>query len=798
MLANLSRTGTLAFDQVLAETSDGEARIVTRGAHEGVDVETSYVLDAADPTRLLIRTRAERSAEGERLFAITDVAVHNEGTLRPFVLARHGHSEGFHHASTGNASISELMNAIVPLESVTLVGPGGGALPISYTLRILGARHIATDGSESEVATFGLSTETLTMMATFVEPYLLGSIETTNLFKLAQSLLMDLDVGEALVFEREIRVEARIDGREAADSARADGARVTGRVDTPLARIHAFDEGGSATGFASPEPDGSFALRLPPGEHELRVVAEGGREARVPVAVPESTQDEDEAALVGAAIDVGSVPLPPRATVRFSEDLGPVRLSFRGRGDTPDPVFGDDLTGFRSGGEPVPAHLSSSNVYLGGFGTDPALVAIAPGAYRVYATRGPEFDVTFADFEIAAGEEHALELEPPLRIAETPGWISSDLHVHAAPSDDSTVPMHMRVASFLAEGGEVLVSTDHDHVSDYGPLIDALGLRDRIRSVVGLEVTGVVKTPIVPFSVGHSNVFPMPYRPDLHRKGALRSENVRLRDIVAEARGLPGRRLVQLNHARPHSSEGGAAAEGGAFLDHLSIGTAFDPGRVLDSEPNRSLLDADPESGVRDVDFDAMELLNGASMERYERLRADWISLLRQGQRKTATGNSDTHSLYRVPAVPRNYVQMSDDTPRAFEEAPFIDAVGRGALWVTTGPLLDVSLDDAVPGSTFTGTDGTLRIAVRAASWVPVSQVRIRVDGEVVQSRTLTAPADIQIPLGFERDSFVSVEVEGPAEGVYAELLPKFTPFAFTNAIYVDADGDGNWTPPGL
>ena len=42
------------------------------------------------------------------------------------------------------------------------------------------------------------------------------------------------------------------------------------------------------------------------------------------------------------------------------------------------------------------------------------------------------------------------------------------------------------------------------------------------------------------------------------------------------------------------------------------------------------------------------------------------------------------------------------------------------------------------------------------------------------------------------------LEVEGSAEGIYAELYPGFTPFAFTNPIFVDADGDGAWSAPGF
>lgn len=786
LLANFARSGTMQWNRIIAEQANGEARIVTTGEREGVVVETTYALDNADPTRLLVRTRLERKAEGERLFAISDVTIHNIGTLRPFMLSRSGNSEGFKHASTGDASISQLMRSIVPMKSVTLVGPGGGAVPISYTMHILRSRHIRSDGSERDVPTFALSTETLTMLTTLVRPYWLGDNDSSHIFKLAQSLFMDLKVGEALLFEREIRVEQRIDGRDAADAAYAVGATLHGQLDTSNARIHAFDDDGSALAFVAPEPDGSFAFRLPPGDHQLRFFAEGGREATVPVSVGSDP------------IALGKIALPAAAQIHFPEDLAPARIIFRGVGDTPNPTFGDDMTGYQSGDIALPAHLASHDIFLGGFGTDPASVALAPGQYRVYASRGPEFGLTQTEFSVAAGDDHKLELSAPLRVAETPGWISADLHIHSAPSDDSTVPMHTRVASFLAEGGEVLVSTDHDHVSDFAPLIEELGLRDQLRSVVGLEVTGVVTTPHVPFSVGHHNVFPVPYRPELHRAGALRSEDVLLREIIGEARALPGKRLIQVNHARSTSGEGGAAAEGGAYFDHLSIGKSYDPTQPIDSENNRSLLEVDKATGMRDIDFDAMEVINGPSMERYHRLRADWFSFLRQGLRKTATGNSDTHSLYNVTNVPRNYVRMIDDTPRAFDEATFIDSLAAGAAWVTTGPLLDARLGGMRPGETAQGSELSLSVQVRAAPWVPVSHVRVFVNGEVFEEREASAPADLEFSLQFESDAFVTVEVEGPAEGTYHELLPKFVPFAFTNAIYVDADGDGEWSPPGL
>jgi hypothetical protein len=44
----------------------------------------------------------------------------------------------------------------------------------------------------------------------------------------------------------------------------------------------------------------------------------------------------------------------------------------------------------------------------------------------------------------------------------------------------------------------------------------------------------------------------------------------------------------------------------------------------------------------------------------------------------------------------------------------------------------------------------------------------------------------------------VTVEVEGSAGADFAAVYTGFTPMAFSNPIWVDADGNGEWTAPGL
>jgi hypothetical protein len=766
-LGNLSRSAGTPWSAMRADVSDDEAVLIATGARDGVGFETRYALDLRDPKRLRVATRVERRKDGERLFALGDILVHNDGTLRPLTLARNGFSEGFRHHETGNASPGELARAIVPVETVVFVGPSGAGPPISYGLRVARAQLVRGSGKVQDLPVFSLSTGTITVLAAFVRPFWLGSDDSLGFLQLAQSLLMDVSPRDVLVVEREIHVEPVSDARVFTDELYTNGTPVRGRVDTPGARIHVRTREGSAVSLID-VPDGRFEARLPPGSYTLDVRAPGGGRARVPLDLGAQPQDLPE------------IVLPPAATVTLPPDFGPARVVFRGKGDTEDPRFRDDLLDYRVAGEPVPAHMQSSDLHVGRIRGDPVQALIPPGRYRVFATRGPEFTLTQTEFEVAAGKTHALALETPTRALETRGWLAADLHVHAAPSDDSTVPLRDRVASFLAEGGEILVATDHDHVTDYAPLLRKLGLRERMRSVVGVEVTSTTHTEVAPSSAGHSNVFPLPYRPTQHRKGALRGESLRLRDILHAARTLPGERILQLNHAR--ETEQGAAADDGAYFSHLSQNAPYDPSQPLTSEAHRHLVEPDPNTGLRDLDFDAMELINGPRISRYQALREDWISLLRQGERKTATGNSDTHTLQRVTALPRTYVAARHDAPSKFDEAEFIRNLRGGRAFVTTGPLVTARLGEIDLGGTFAGSEGTLQIEVNAAPWIPLRELRVAVNGEDVAVLPLEGPTKLGVPLRFDADAFVTLEVEGPAEGDYAAVLPGFHPIAFDPA----------------
>ena len=88
--------------------------------------------------------------------------------------------------------------------------------------------------------------------------------------------------------------------------------------------------------------------------------------------------------------------------------------------------------------------------------------------------------------------------------------------------------------------------------------------------------------------------------------------------------------------------------------------------------------------GVRNIDFDVMEVANGAKASDYPELRQvrrDWLSLLQQGVVKPATGVSDSHRLTVEHAGwARTYVLGAGDDPTRLDLPRFNERVRAGAM----------------------------------------------------------------------------------------------------------------------
>ena len=783
-LLNASQEQVPATREISAQVSDGEARITTEAVFEGGVFTTTYALDLVDPEALRIRSELRRVEDGPRVRMLGEVSLHGDGSLSPFTIStRHPEATvGFAHPPVDPDDRLKMMRAIVPGDLHVLVGADPLEPGIAYGLRLTAARRIRPNGESREVPHFSINGADFSLLGLLSRPYWIGGADGVGPLKLLQALFMDLAVGDTLLYERELRVGSRADVASVTDQLWADAPRVTGRVDDPSARLHVDREDGTPMTAVRPAPDGSFAFRIPRGDYRLRAVAPGARALERAFRV-EETEVELEPLAMGAA-----------SRVRLPQGHA-MRLVVLGSGATPSPRLGDDLLGFKVGERRVPTALVGNEVSMAGIPGDPEEIVLAAGRYQVYATRGPEYGIRRASISVGPGEVLPLEIETPERALTTSGWISADLHVHAVGSDDSTLPLRRRIDTLLAQGLDVVVSTDHDQLVDYGPLIQSLGLADRVASVVGVEITSSAREAAVPYTAGHLNAFPLSLEPLAYRDGAPQSEGIRVREIVRGIESLGGERLVQMNHPRAP----GLDDEILNYFSHLAVaGEPFDPTVALQVAPNLVLIEPDRDTGLRDLDFDAIELMNGPSMIHYYRTRADWFSLLLQGEFRAATANSDSHRFGQLLGLPRNYVRLANDEPRDFDEASFVRAVREGRLYGTTGPLLEVSLGDAGLGERFRGRSGTLRVEVKAAHWVPVSTLRVYVNAALERKSSIRAGETQEVSLEFARDSFVTVEVEGEVDATFEAVNPGFPSFAFTNPIFVDADGDGDWTAPGL
>ncbi len=360
-----------------------------------------------------------------------------------------------------------------------------------------------------------------------------------------------------------------------------------------------------------------------------------------------------------------------------------------------------------------------------------AVVPLPPGPYELFVSRGPEFSAFPDTFPVTG---HALDLSSAdqavavtlAQVVDSTGWMSADLHVHAVGSPDSAVGDAVRAMSFAAEGVDVLVSTDHDFITDYRPVLEQLGLTGQMASMIGVEVT--------PFDYGHQNVFPVTRR-DALNGGAFDwaggdGPSLRLDQIYAGLRADAPTAVIQMNHAR--GTPGGS-------LTMLKVDTATGASHA---DPAEFRLEAHPQASSTDTrlfsgEFDAFEVMNGMSLRTAE--LNDWMTFLSRGWVKTATGVSDTHVTYtNVGGYARTWIKLGVDAPADFSPNAFSQAMLARRAVLSSGPFITLTARK-VEGGVATGPQievgGTISVAsgdeleltvdVQAPEWMQFDAIEV-------------------------------------------------------------------------
>jgi hypothetical protein len=517
------------------------------------------------------------------------------------------------------------------------------------------------------------------------------------------------------------------------------------------ARVAILVDGAPVT-MAITAADGTFSAEAPAGATALAVGAGTGRFADLaagyaPISAA-SAPTVSAAAL--AALTAGAGGVPGARGRGFGTEADPLRLGVPAsiRVSAADGLpFEVRVTAL----DPAPA--ADSRVWPGATGGYAAVgwardgdveLLVPPGRYRVLMHRGIRFEVDEADVDVT-NEGATLVADLPAAYSHA-GWLLGDPHMHASPSSDASIPMEDRLIAAAAVGLQAHFGTDHDHVADYRPVVDALGLSDVLISVVADECSPVPR--------GHINLYPL--ERDGRANGgawpwyseAVASTDDQMTLLRARHPGV----VVQVNH--PLDSGLGASA-------------GWSPGRVRDATRWTT-------------NFDAVEVMNGASLEHLP----FFVDLMDRGIVATPVGVSDAHG-HLGAGRSATFFGVGSDDPKAFTNDALRETMAAGRTVATRGPFLTLSV---APGSLVTGSTS---VAVKAwsPSWIRVDRLVLWRDGAPVQT---VAGTEATFELAPEKDAWYAVLAEGDTP-----MLPVWgdTPWAMAAPIRVDVAGDG-WTSP--
>lgn len=479
------------------------------------------------------------------------------------------------------------------------------------------------------------------------------------------------------------------------------------------------------------------------------------------------------------AVTVGSTPAtvdldlvePQRLTVTVQDGAGaplPAKITVlcpNGPCVTPNRL----LAPYKDvGKDPQPDHVQAIT-RAGADGR--AVVDLPPGQYLVLVSRGPEYSIFPNDYPTSPGVTVDLRSQPQaiaatlVRVVDTTGWMSGDFHVHAVNSPDSITDNALRALGFAGDGIDILVSTDHDVVTDYGPVVRDAGLDPFLATVIGEEAS--------PMEFGHYNFFPLTRdERDPVSAGAVDWANpdglaLSPAKIFQEAR-RKGARTVQFNH--PRGALGGLTA---LRADTDTLATHVDP-LALSIEPVPGTTLADTK--LLSTGFDAFELLNPAEDD-YDWVQArsrfnDWFTLMSRGVVVAGTGVSDTHTR-ALGSGWRTWVELGRDSPVGLDPVLLSDRLNARRAVASNGPFVKLEV---------------YRVSTSGAQ-VTAS---VGIGGTVPpDSRELGVTVDVQVPQYLDVTS-VDLYMHQPQDDARCPVDP-LSPRATTTRVACDGVSNTNW-----
>jgi len=519
----------------------------------------------------------------------------------------------------------------------------------------------------------------------------------------------------------------------------------------------------TAVSFARTDHDGRVKLPLPPGAYVV-VAEDPGRvmeETRHMVAADHFLPDRPELSIVmGYASAVAFDVVDERG------ESSPAKVQFIGAGSTPTPDLGPDQ---RADG--------CRNIWFSVRGKFE--VPLPPGDYAIVISRGPEYNAVWRTIKLAPGKTVEIAARLP-HVVDTAGWISADFHNHTTLSGDNSTQVEGRLAALIAEGVEFAPATEHQRITSYKPYLKAMEAEKFMATSDGMELTGV------PLMLAHHNAFPL--------KGTPRTQFGGGPAIDKEPREQM-RRLRVFNDS----------AEKLVQQNHPDIGWL-----VYDRDG-----DGQPDSGYMTLEYtDVMEVWAPTILKMKPTVKSkgnvinnrgfNWLQLLNQGYRLPGVANTDAHHCFHDSGYIRNWVKCPTDDVTQIKELDVVRASKKGQLCMSSGPFLQVSLNEAGPGDDLKlAGQGNLKVRVQCPNWFDVDRVQVLINGYADPALNFTRAAnpsmfgdgvikfDQAIALKLRSDAHVIVIAAGENSSTGPVMGEGDMPLAISNPIYVDVDGNG-------
>lgn len=222
----------------------------------------------------------------------------------------------------------------------------------------------------------------------------------------------------------------------------------------------------------------------------------------------------------------------------------------------------------------------------------------------------------------------------------------------------------------------------------------------------------------------------------------------------------------------------------------------------------------------------------------------DAFRYLERGLLPAHIASSDSHDGTKEPGYPRTYFRSATDSPAALETPQAVESLRGAHAFSTYGPFIRATIDGKTYGEVVRASakdELSLQLEIQTASWFGVDRVEIYLNGRMLRLLTpdeppsalvdvrgrvtftapdrdswvviiamglsdenLMSPVALDVPFGELQLSRLASDAFGKIPAISTLFAPTPTvpdwspvpPYAVTNPIYIDVDGNGRYDAP--